>query len=49
MKKQLIIIGTIAILVCVGLSGCITNEEMVLGRWKTTIPHSNITAIMNFK
>jgi hypothetical protein len=48
MKKQLIIIGTIAILVCVGLSGCTTNEEKVLGRWKTTIPHSNITAIFNF-
>ncbi len=56
MKKQLVIIGIVAILVTVGLSGCIdnnnvslkTNKEKVLGRWTATISGTPITAIMNF-
>jgi len=34
MKKQLIIIGIIAILVTVGLSGCNSTEEKIIGKWQ---------------
>jgi hypothetical protein len=37
MTKQLIIIGIVAILVCVGLSGCTTTDkEKFIGTWKST-------------
>jgi hypothetical protein len=42
MKKQLVIIGIIAILVCVGLSGC--NEQK-----STENPYSNDIQISNMK
>ena len=56
MKKQLVIIGIVAILVSVGLSGCTDsnnvsskiNKEKILGRWTATIPNAPITVIMNF-
>lgn len=56
MKKQLVIIGLVAILVSVGLSGLThsndvsskINKEKILGRWTATIPNTPITMIMNF-
>jgi outer membrane lipoprotein SlyB len=56
MKKQLVIIGIVAILVSVVLSGCIDNntvssktyEEKILGQWTATISGTPITVIMNF-
>jgi len=48
MKKQLVLIGIIAILVSVGFSGCTTSEEKILGRWTGLIPNTSITLIMNF-
>jgi hypothetical protein len=42
MKKQLIIVGIVAILVCVGLSGCnqisnvfLTDEKKIIGTWNS--------------
>jgi hypothetical protein len=42
MKKQLVIMGTFAILVCVGLSGCnqisnifLTDEDKLVGTWNS--------------
>jgi hypothetical protein len=51
-----VIIGIVAILVCVGLSGCTnsnnvsskTNKEKILGRWTATIQNTPIIVIMNF-
>jgi hypothetical protein len=53
MKKQLIIIGIVALIVCVGLSGCdeVTNplksdKDKLVGTW--TVTQGGVTAIMNF-
>jgi hypothetical protein len=55
MKKQLVIIGILAIIITVGLSGCTTNnnssklnKEKILGRWTTTILDTPITVTLNF-
>jgi hypothetical protein len=41
MKKQLIIIGIIVMLVCIGLSGCtnttISDEERLIGTWDVSM------------
>jgi hypothetical protein len=37
MKKQLVIIGIISMLVCIGLSGCTTTDkDKFIGTWKST-------------
>jgi hypothetical protein len=41
MKKQLVIIGIVALLVCVGLSGCesnplISDKDKFVGTWQTS-------------
>jgi len=40
MKKQLIIIGIIALLICVGVSGCnslMSDKDKFVGTWKTSL------------
>jgi hypothetical protein len=46
MKKQLVVIGIIVLLVCVGLSGCTNNsldteKNKFVGTWNTAITESN--------
>ncbi len=56
MKKQLLIIGILAIFVGIGLSGCTDNkngpsiidDERFLGRWTTPIIGTNETFIFYF-
>jgi len=45
MKKQLIIIGIVALLVCVGLSGCeqLSRDNRFVGTWKGNLDYSIIT------
>ncbi len=43
MQKQLVIIGIIALLVCVGFSGCINDKSKFNGTWSTGSSYSTIT------
>ena len=46
MKKQLVIIGIIALCVSVGLSGCNsseqTSEDIIIGKWSTVYQNTSI-------
>lgn len=51
MKKQLILIGIVTLLVCVGLSGCTSEiyKEKILGTWLRTYPKTeNISILFTF-
>jgi hypothetical protein len=48
MKKQLVIIGIVAILICVILSGCnSTPEEKIIGKWKSLAGEEYYTFVNN--
>jgi uncharacterized protein (TIGR03066 family) len=51
MKKQLVIIGIVAILVSVGLSGCDqqknpqTDQNKLVGTWNATVQNNSVTIV----
>jgi hypothetical protein len=55
MKKQLILIGTLAVLVCVGLSGCnqisnlfLSEADKFVGTWNTDGIWMNVPTVLEF-
>jgi hypothetical protein len=55
MKKHLILIGTLAILVCVGLSGCnqisnlfLSDQDKLVGTWNTDGIWMNVPTVLEF-
>jgi hypothetical protein len=43
MKKQLVILGTITLLVCVGLSGCSSRDGRFIGTWRSSLEAGSLT------
>lgn len=55
MKKHLMLIGTIAILVCIGLSGCnqisnlfLSDEDKFVGTWNTDEIWMDVPTVLKF-